>query len=60
MAPVLFIHDEIVIECDEDDAGRAKALLIRCMQDGMDAVLNKEGAPNVPVVVDADIIDSWA
>ena len=53
MAPVLFVHDEIVVECDQEDAAAASELLRRCMQEGMDAVLNKD-EPHVPVVVDVE------
>jgi len=59
LRPILFVHDEIVVECDEADAERAKELLIRCMRDGMDAVLNK-AEPHVPVEVDAEIGRSWS
>jgi len=58
MAPVLFVHDEIVVECDEADAGQAKALLMKCMHDGMNEVLNKK-EPHVPVEVEAVITDAW-
>jgi DNA polymerase I len=53
MAPVLFVHDEIVVECDLGDAEAASELLRRCMQDGMDAVLNKD-EPRVAVIVDVE------
>ena len=38
--PILAVHDEIVVECDEADAQQAKAWLERAMIDGMDEVLN--------------------
>jgi len=58
MAPIVFVHDEIVIECDRSDVEAAKALLVRCMRDGMDAVLNKN-EPHMPVEVEAKHGDSW-
>jgi DNA polymerase-1 len=59
LAPVIFVHDEIVVECDEADAEAAREHLIRCMVDGMNAVLNKD-EPRVPVVVEAKVTKSWA
>ena len=49
--PILAVHDEIVVECDEGDAEEVEAWLKRAMVDGMDGVLNApevEG-PHVPV-----------
>jgi DNA polymerase I len=59
LAPVIFVHDELVVECDEGDAEKSKEFLVRCMKDGMDAVLNKE-EPFVPVEVEAKIVRNWA
>jgi DNA polymerase-1 len=52
--PVLFVHDEIVIEADADQAEAAKAWLLTAMHDGMKDIL----AP-VPCVVEAQIVPSW-
>jgi DNA polymerase-1 len=56
--PVLAVHDEIVIECDADKAEEAKEWLVRIMEDGMDAIVNKE-EPHVPIEVEASIVETW-
>jgi DNA polymerase-1 len=53
--PVLVVHDEIVVECDEADAGRARDWLVRTMQDGM-----RPFADPVPVEVEVSIGNTWA
>jgi DNA polymerase-1 len=57
-APVNFIHDEIVVECDEADADRAKAWLETAMIDGMEQVLN-QSEPYVPIEVEAKPRTVW-
>jgi DNA polymerase I-like protein with 3'-5' exonuclease and polymerase domains len=52
--PVLFVHDEIVVECDAADAERAKAWLTRAMMDGMTPF-----ADPVPVAVEAAVLRTW-
>ena len=52
--PVLFAHDEIVIECPETDAEAATQWLVTCMKDGMSPLL----AP-IPVEVEASIAKTW-
>jgi DNA polymerase-1 len=52
--PVLFIHDEIVVEVPEADADVAKEWLVKAMTDGMAPLI----AP-VPVVVDVTISRTW-
>jgi len=52
--PVLAVHDEIVIECDETEAEAAKDWLVASMQRGMEAFLKR-----VPVVVEAVIAKDW-
>jgi DNA polymerase-1 len=52
--PVLCVHDEIVIECDADEAERAREWLVDCMKKGMERYLTK-----VPVDVEAKVISSW-
>jgi DNA polymerase I-like protein with 3'-5' exonuclease and polymerase domains len=50
------VHDEIVVECDQDQAEEAEAWLKKAMVDGMDQVLNApevEG-PCVPVEVEVE------
>jgi len=54
-APVLVVHDEIVVECDIADADQVKDWLTECMTRGMAAFLTA-----VPVVVDATIARDWS
>ena len=59
--PILAVHDEIVVECDEADAQKVEAWLEKAMVDGMDGVLNApdvEG-PRVPVEVEVESGTSW-
>ena len=60
--PVACVHDEIVVECDEDEAEKVEAWLERAMVDGMDGVLNGPGVegPRVPVEVETQIGKTWA
>jgi DNA polymerase-1 len=53
--PVLCVHDEIVIECDESSAEQTKEWLVRCMEEGMATVVTE-----VPVVAEAKIIRDWS
>jgi DNA polymerase-1 len=53
--PVNVVHDEIVVECDEDQVEKAKAWLEAAMVDGMSTLLTK-----VPVEVESVVSDSWA
>lgn len=52
--PVLFVHDEIVVEVPETNADTAKDWLVAAMADGMQPLI-----PGVPVVVEAVIAKSW-
>jgi DNA polymerase-1 len=52
--PVLFVHDEIVIEADADKAEDAAAWLKQAMLDGMKDVLNP-----VPCEVEAGTVPTW-
>jgi len=60
--PVLFVHDEVVIEVPEGRAGAvatheveaAREWLIGCMRDGMQPLLDP-----IPCVVEAIIASSW-
>jgi DNA polymerase-1 len=60
--PVACVHDEIVIECNEDKDKKVKAWLEKTMIDGMDEVLNGPGVggPRVPVEVETQITKTWA
>jgi DNA polymerase-1 len=53
--PALCVHDELVIECDEDRAEQAKEWLVDCMVRGMSAVVDK-----VPIEVEAAICRDWS
>jgi DNA polymerase-1 len=53
--PVLAVHDEVVIECDADEAERARDWLVDCMQRGMQQFLRR-----VPVAVEALICRDWS
>jgi DNA polymerase-1 len=53
--PVLFVHDEIVIEVDVDEAEMASDWLVDCMTRGMQQFLQK-----VPVVVETSIARDWS
>jgi DNA polymerase-1 len=54
-APVLCVHDEIVVECDAQDAEPARIWLETAMRDGMQPWL-----PRVPVVVEGAISTDWS
>lgn len=54
-APVLVVHDEIVLECDQADVERAQAWLVDCMVRGMASFLER-----VPVVVEATAERDWS
>ena len=59
---VACVHDEIVVECDEDKAEKVEASLEKAMIDGMDRVLNgpEVGGLRVPVEVETQIGKTWA
>lgn len=52
---VAFIHDEILIETPEDRAEAAKAELEELMK----SVMREKATPNIPVAVDAAIMQRW-
>jgi DNA polymerase-1 len=54
-APVLVVHDEIVVECDAADAETAGAWLAECMERGMQAFLTQ-----VPAVVEVTVERDWS
>jgi DNA polymerase I-like protein with 3'-5' exonuclease and polymerase domains len=58
-APVFVCHDEVVVECDIEQAADAKAWLEKAMIEGMAAVLNGTDEIRVPVEVEARIARSW-
>jgi DNA polymerase-1 len=60
--PILAVHDEIVVESDEDQVDKVEAWLKKAMVDGMDQLLNApevEG-PYVPIEVEVKSAKSWA
>ena len=57
--PVLVCHDEVVVECDAEQAADAKAWLEKAMIEGMDSVMNSAGEASVPVEVEARIVRGW-
>jgi DNA polymerase I len=61
VVPVLAVHDEIVIECDEQEAEAVQGWLKAAMVEGMERALNDPGAAglHVPVEVEITIGESW-
>jgi DNA polymerase I len=57
--PVIVCHDEVVVECDSEQAADAKVWLEKAMVEGMDAVLNSTDEVYVPVEVEGRIARSW-
>ena len=60
--PVAAVHEEILVECDEDEAEKVVAWLEKAMTDGMDEVLNGLSVrePHVQVEVETQIASTWA
>jgi DNA polymerase-1 len=60
--PILALHDEIVVECDEGDIEKVKAWLEMAMKDGMSAVLDGPDNENshVPVEVEVKTGKTWS
>jgi DNA polymerase-1 len=52
--PVLVVHDEIVVECDADQAGAAAAWVKQAMLDGMAPLIDP-----VPVEVEVKVGRTW-
>jgi DNA polymerase-1 len=52
---VLVVHDEIVVECDEQEAEPARQWLVESMQKGMSEFLR-----HVPVEVEAKVCRDWS
>jgi DNA polymerase-1 len=61
--PILAVHDEVVVECPEEQAEEVKTWLVKAMVDGMDEVLNSglgtDHPERVPVKVDVEVVDIW-
>jgi DNA polymerase I len=60
--PILAVHDEIVIEIDDDKVEEAQTWLKAAMIEGMERALNDPDAegPGVPVEVETHISKAWA
>jgi len=60
---VLAVHDELVVECPEDQAEEVARFVEEVMVGGMNEVLNPGLDANhpdwVPVEVDVEVVDSW-
>ncbi len=56
--PILAVHDELVVECDEGEAEKAEGWLKWAMVDGMGAVVNAE-EPRVPIEVEVTVSKTW-
>jgi DNA polymerase I-like protein with 3'-5' exonuclease and polymerase domains len=57
--PVLVCHDEVVVECDPEQATDVKTWLEKVMTERMEAILNGTDEVDVPVEVEARIATSW-
>jgi len=53
--PVLAVHDEIVVECEEGDVGNARRWLETAMREGMGCLLRR-----VPVEVECAAARDWS
>ncbi len=60
--PILAVHDEMVVECDEDKVEEAQTWLKAAMVEGMERALNEPDpeSPGVPVEVETSTGTSWA
>jgi DNA polymerase-1 len=56
--PILAVHDEIVVECDEGAAEKAEGWLKKAMVDGMAAVVNAD-EPRFPIEVEVPVSKTW-
>jgi DNA polymerase-1 len=61
--PILAVHDEVVVECAEEQAEEAKAWLVKALVDGMEKVLNSgfdtDHPERVPVKVEVEVVENW-
>jgi DNA polymerase I len=57
--PVLVCHDEVIVECNAEQAANVRSWLERAMVEGMDVVLNSTDEVDVPVEVEVRIARSW-
>ena len=61
VVPILAVHDEIVVECDEGDNQKVEAWLKKAMIDGMNEVVNglKAEGPTVAIEVEVETGRTW-
>lgn len=61
-APIVALHDEIVVECDEEDVDAVAGWLEEAMKDGMSEILTlgAGGDRSVPVEVEVKSGKTWA
>jgi len=57
--PILVCHDEVVVECEVEQAAEVETWLRESMIEGMDAVVNDTDEEHVLVEVEAQIARSW-
>jgi DNA polymerase-1 len=57
--PVLVCHDEVIVECDAEQAVDVQAWLEKAMIEGLDTILNGMNEGHIPVVVEGQIARSW-
>jgi DNA polymerase I-like protein with 3'-5' exonuclease and polymerase domains len=57
--PVLVCHDEVVVECEAEQAADVKSWLEKAMVERMDADLGYVGEKHMPVEVESRIASSW-
>ena len=57
--PIIACHDEVVVECDAEQAEEAKIWLEKAMIEGMDVVLKGPDEAGIPIEVEARIARSW-
>jgi DNA polymerase-1 len=59
--PILAVHDELVVECPEEQAEEVKAWLVKAMVDGMETVVNgpEVEAPRIPIEVEVESSKAW-
>jgi DNA polymerase I len=60
--PVIVCHDEVVVECEAEQAADVKAWLEKMMIEGMEEVLNGPAVEGlcVPVEVETQVAKTWA
>src|SRR5829696_6158500 len=56
---VLVCHDEVVVECEAEQAANVKAWLEKAMIDGLDTVVNGTDERHVPVELEARVARGW-